>query len=67
MRNIVRKPGKSRAKGYTIGRSAFARISAVEGIVLSDTMDEDFRDFDRKGLSASERRTVITRKYGKAR
>ncbi|MFO1083095.1 MAG: hypothetical protein U1E21_00890 [Reyranellaceae bacterium] len=50
-----------------IGRSAFAKISAIEGISTTAAMEADFREFERKGLSAEERRAAIRRKYGKAR
>lgn len=50
---------------HTIGRSGFAKISAVEGIRLTSDMEEMFRDFDRQGLSASERRKAIAKRYGK--
>lgn len=56
----------SGGKGLTLGREEFARISAVEGIRLSRKMQNDLREFDRKGLSAEERRREIVRKYGKA-
>lgn len=58
---------KRAAIGFTIGRDSFARISEVEGIRLSDTMRGDFREFDRKGLSAEKRRNLIAKKYGGAR
>ena len=50
--------------GHTIGRNGFSKISAVEGIRTSPRMDADFREFDRKGLSAEERRRELTGKYG---
>jgi hypothetical protein len=56
-----------RSKGYVIGRSGFAKISAVEGIRTTATMDADFREFERRGLSADQRRKMISRKYGKVR
>jgi hypothetical protein len=56
-----------RSKGYIIGRSGFAKISAIEGIRTTATMEADFRDFERQGLSADQRRKVISRKYGKVR
>lgn len=62
----IKSPRRA-AKGYVIGRSAFAKISAVEGIRTTATMEADFREFDRKGLSAEERRKAISRKYGKSR
>jgi hypothetical protein len=53
------------AKGYVIGRRHFAKISAVEGIHMTAEMDEDFRQFDLQGLSAAERRRLISKKYAK--
>lgn len=50
---------------YTLGRSGFAKISEVEGITTSPTLEKDFQDFDRKGLSAADRRRAIARKYGR--
>jgi hypothetical protein len=67
MSRRVPKSHKRAAKGYTIGRAGFAKISAVEGIRTTAAMDEDFREFDRKGLSAEDRRRVISSKYGKVR
>ena len=67
MRQTGSKASKPAAKAYVIGRSAFAKISAVEGIRLTKTMDADFGEFDRQGLSAAERRKAISAKYGKAR
>jgi len=63
----MNKQPKRNAKGYTIGRAGFAKISAVEGIRLTPAMTADFREFERKGLSPEERRKAIARKYGKAR
>lgn len=56
-----------KATGYTLGRKGFAKISAVEGIRLSPEMEARFSDFDRKGLSAPERRQAIARDYGPKR
>jgi len=67
MRQTASKAPKRPSKGYIIGRSGFAKISAVEGIRTTAAMDEDFREFERQGLSADERRKVISGKYGKAR
>jgi hypothetical protein len=51
------------SSSYILGRSGFAKISAVEGIRPSRQMDKDFREFDRKGLSAEERRSELASKY----
>ncbi|HEX3653821.1 MAG TPA: hypothetical protein VHU18_13460 [Rhizomicrobium sp.] len=53
----------SRPGAYTIGRDRFAKISEVEGIKPSRRLQEEFREFDRKGLSAAERRHILARKY----
>ena len=58
---------KLASKGYVLGRSRFAKISAIEGIHMTAAMEADFREFERKGLSAEGRRRVIGRKYGKVR
>ena len=60
------KPDAAKA-GFTLGRSGFGKISAVEGIRLSREMEQRFRDFDRQGLSAAERRKAIARNFTKGR
>jgi len=57
-------PHATRA-GYTIGRKSFAKISSIEGLRISAAMEADFREFDKRGLSAAERRAILARKYGK--
>ena len=54
------------SKGFTLGRAAFEKISAVEGVRLSRSMKDEFRKFDRQGLSADERRRAMARKYAKS-
>lgn len=66
MSDTPSKLGAAKA-GFTLGRSGFAKISAVEGIRLSAEMEKRFQDFDREGLSASDRRKVIARTFTKAR
>lgn len=62
-----RNSATATAKGRIIGRAAFARISAVEGIRLTPEMSADFDEFERKGIPAAARRKAILEKYGKAR
>jgi len=50
---------------FTIGPDRFAKISAVEGIVLTRQMRTRIYEFDRKGMSAEERRSTIIRAYRK--
>lgn len=60
-------PSKPRrvAKGPTLGRDRFVKISEVEGIVLTPRMKKRVAGFDRMGLSAGERRRSIIRAYSK--
>ena len=60
---LARKP----TKPFKLGRAGFEKISAVEGIRFSADLKRTFRDLDRAGASAGERRRVMTGKYGKAR
>ncbi len=48
---------------YTIGRRAFAKISAVEGIYLTQELRKDFQTFEQNKLSHKDRRQAIARKY----
>jgi hypothetical protein len=61
-----RSPRRSKP-GFTLGRAAFARISAIEGVHLTAEMERDLRDYDERGLSGSERRREILDKYARAR
>lgn len=64
---MTKKPATTRngKSGFTLGRKGFAKISAVEGIRLSADMERRFRDFDRQGLSAGDRRKTIARVFAK--
>lgn len=58
-------PTKRQAKNgrtetsYIVGRDSFDRISAVEGIVPSGEARKRAQEFERRGLSAEERRAAI--------
>lgn len=67
MKKIRAATSKRTRVGFIIGRSDFAKISAIEGIRITASMEADFREFDKNGLSANERRVAIVRKYGRAR
>ena len=67
MTKTLNPPSTKAAKGYTLGRTGFAKISAVEGIKLSPEMEARFRDFDKRGLSPNERRVAIARAFGSDR
>ena len=66
---MTKKPATTRdgKSSFTLGRKGFAKISAVEGIRLSADMERRFRDFDRQGLSAADRRKTIARAFAKGR
>ena len=66
MNKISKKPKRSTSKtsDFSFTLDEFEKISAVEGIKFSAELKEDFRSFDRKGLSNAERRRVIAEKYG---
>ena len=53
------------SESFTLGREAFAKVSAVEHVEISPEMQRQFHEFDRMGLSAAERRRSILSKYGK--
>jgi hypothetical protein len=46
-----------------VTREAFAKISEIEGIHLSDEAREMFAEFDRQGLSPEERRRAIVARF----
>ena len=52
-------------ESFTIGRSGFAKISAIEDIHLSGDMEKHLRDLDRQGLSPEDRLKTIMNKFGK--
>ena len=62
----AKKAGAKRKADVVIGARRFAKISAVEGIILTREMRTRAAEFDRKGMSAEERRRSITRLYRKA-
>lgn len=64
---MTKLSGKTRVLGvgFTLGRKGFAKISAVEGICLGADMEQRFREFDRQGIPASERRKSIVRAFAK--
>ena len=52
---------------FVIGKEAFAKISAIEGIYLTPEMEKDLDTFEAEGLSGPERDAAILRKYGPSR
>ena len=52
-------------ESYALGADSFDRVSAIEGISLTQEMKRDFRALDRKRLSPEARRQWLIAKYGK--
>jgi hypothetical protein len=50
---------------FVLGRDAFEKVSAVEGLRMPKAMQRDFRSLDKQGASARVRRAVLSSKYGK--
>jgi hypothetical protein len=48
---------------FVLGRSAFSRISAVEGVYASKSLKADLRSLEDS--SYDKRRSVLSSKYGK--
>ena len=55
----------TKAGRYVVGRSGFAKISAVEGIHLTDAMRKRAADKRAKGLTAEEYRRAIISSHRK--
>ncbi len=53
------------AGGSALGRSAFQKISAVEGIKFSREAETMFSGFDRQSLSAGEQRRIFLERRAK--
>ena len=50
---------------FIVGRSAFKVISAVEGIDLNGSVQEELEEFDRRGLSPRARRDAVKAMFEK--
>lgn len=65
-RLVVRgRDGRSR-ESYILGREAFEKISAVEGIRIDAGMKRDLREARDRYASADQARRAIAAKYGPA-
>lgn len=56
-------PKDSRPGTFVLGRARFEKISAVEGIKTAPATARMFAEFDRKAVSAEQRREVIDSKF----
>ena len=48
---------------FSVGRDAFVKISSVEGIVVTGEMQSRTEEFDRKRMTAAQRRSAIIKLY----
>ena len=61
---MPKRPASPPSSSFVLGRAAFDRISAVEGLRRDAASDAMFADFDRRGLGAEERRRAIRTRHG---
>ena len=66
-RTQPRRSASAPSRGFVLGRERFARISAVEGVTLTDEMRATLERCDREGLSAEERRRAILARFATKR
>ena len=67
MKTRIEEKDSEEDKGHVIGREAFGRISAVEGIELSEAAKNAFAEFERQDLPHEERRSAIIRRFNRPR
>lgn len=53
----------ARSGQFTLGRAAFGKVSEVEGIVVSRSMQGEFKRLS--AVSPEKRRSILAQKYGK--
>ena len=61
---MPKRPAPSQSASFVLGRAAFDRISAVEGLRRDAASEAMFADFDCRGLDAEERRQEIRARHG---
>ncbi|MBB5696067.1 hypothetical protein [Muricoccus pecuniae] len=61
---MPKRPAPSQSSAFVLGRAAFDRISAVEGLCRDAASEAMFADFDRCSLDAEERRQAIRARHG---
>lgn len=62
---VVQAPNGRIRKSFTLGRAAMEKLNAVEGLKLAPATKKAFRDFDRNGLSPTQRRAQLRKDVGK--
>lgn len=64
IQQMPKHSASSQSPGFVLGRAAFDRISAVEGLRRDAASEAMFADFDRRGLAPEERRQAIRTRHG---
>jgi hypothetical protein len=62
---MVQAPNGRVRKSFTLGRAAMEKLNAVEGVKLTPATKKAFKDFDRDGLSPTQRRAQLRKSVGK--
>ena len=62
MKKVLRNPAKRRI-GRTIGRAAYAKISAIEGVHLTAEKDQVLGEFEQENLAPAVPHRIIVSKY----
>lgn len=55
------------SKTFTLGRAAMTKLNEVEGVALTVSGKRTFKEFDRKGLTPSQRRAKLRKDPTKLR
>ena len=63
----VKNSSASTRGSFTLGRTRFAKISAVEGIDLTGSVLDELRDYDRQRLPPAKRRQAVVAKLSVAK
>ena len=59
------KKNSPETRGFTLGRERFAKISAVEGLRLSEIARREFDQDEKKQIPFAQRRERILAKYAR--
>lgn len=62
---MVQAPNGRVRKSFTLGRAAMEKLNAVEGVKLAPATKKAFKDFDRDGLSPTQRRAQLRKNASK--
>ena len=61
---MPKRPTQPRSSSFILGRAAFDRISAVEGLRRDAASEAAFAEYDRRDLTDEQRRQAIRLRHG---